>query len=493
MSDEGAGEFVSWSRATIFSSFVLLLVGTTSTIAGAETVTLEPSKDNTLYEDEAGSLSNGSGRHLFAGRVFSRAGGFARRALIAFDVGTALPAGAMITSAELRLTMSRSIVDAEDVSLHRVLADWGEGDSQASSEEGGGGPAADGDATWIHTFFDSGGEGAKWTSAGGDFEPASSATTPVGFAGIYTWGSTAAMVADVQAWLDQPQANFGWILIGNETFYPTAKRFDSRENEDAAVRPHLVIEYEPPGATQTATETSTGLSTETPTPTETATETQASTPTDTSTPSVTPTPTETETPTSSATATDSPTPTATETNTATATETETATPTPTATQTDTATPTVSTHTATATPTEPPPTATPTVTATFTPTASPTQAARRCVGDCDADGMVLLAEVVSGVEIALGRASLSECPGLDVDDDERVEVGELVRAVDSAFACAPACPLPNPAGCKRSGCPEGFVCDLTVGCEPSACACNDDNGDWVCTEDCGGGTCVSENE
>jgi hypothetical protein len=482
---------MSWGTRTISASLVLFLVGTTGSIAVAETVTLEPSKDNTLYQNEAGALSNGSGLHFFAGRVSFRENGLIRRALIAFDVAGGVPAGATITSAELRLTMSMTIVGAEDASLHRVLADWGEGDSIASSGEGGGGAAADGDATWIHTFFETGGEGTTWANAGGDFEPAASASTSVGFARTepYVWGSTAAMVADVQAWLDQPQTNFGWILVGNEATNPTAKRFDSRENEDADIRPHLVIEFEPPATTQTPTETATELSTETPTPTESVTETPVATPTDTPTATETPTPTDTETPTPTATPTDTPT----ETGTPTPSATETGTATPSATDTETATPTVPTPTPTATRTETPTLPTPTATDTLAPTASPTLGARRCVGDCDADGAVILAEVVSAVEIALGRAPLSECPGLDVNGDDRAEVGELVEAVDSTFGCAPACPLPNPAGCKRSGCPQGFICDLTVGCEPSACSCNSENGQWSCTEDCGGGTCVSENE
>ena len=45
------------------------------------------------------------------------------------------------------------------------------------------------------------------------------------------------------------------------------------------------------------------------------------------------------------------------------------------------------------------------------------------------------------------------------------------------------------GCKQSGCEEGFVCDTTVGCVPTSCGCDPETGDVFCTEDCGGGTCV----
>ena len=38
----------------------------------------------------------------------------------------------------------------------------------------------------------------------------------MGGVNFYTWGSTAQMVADAQSWLDESDADYGWILIGNE-------------------------------------------------------------------------------------------------------------------------------------------------------------------------------------------------------------------------------------------------------------------------------------
>ena len=60
-----------------------------------------------------------------------------------------------------------------------------------------------------------------------------------------TWDSTDEMIADVQGWLDDPETNFGWIVLGNEADSPTAKRFHSRENPEEEYRPTLVIEYLP--------------------------------------------------------------------------------------------------------------------------------------------------------------------------------------------------------------------------------------------------------
>lgn len=49
--------------------------------------------------------------------------------------------------------------------------------------------------------------------------------------------------------------------------------------------------------------------------------------------------------------------------------------------------------------------------------------------------------------------------------------------------------PSPAGCRETGCGDGFVCDTEVGCTPSSCFCDPESGDWACTDDCGGGLCV----
>ena len=127
------------------------------------------------------------------------------------------------------------------IELHRLLSDWGEGGSDASGEEGGGARATTGDATWLHTFFDT----AMWANPGGDFSATVSASAPVGATSTYTWSSPQ-MGADVQAWLDQPASNFGWLLLGNESQDQTTKRFDSRENAVAGNRPRLDVIYAPP-------------------------------------------------------------------------------------------------------------------------------------------------------------------------------------------------------------------------------------------------------
>lgn len=217
-------------------AILLSLVGTATT--RADTLVLDPVRDNTLYEDAGGSLSNGAGEYLFVGKTGTNK---IRRCLLAFDVSASVPLDSKVVSVELALHMSRSITGSRAVELRRVLADWGEGASNAEANEGGGAPAETDDATWLHAFYPT----EFWTSIGGDFAGSPSATTSVGGVGDYLWGSTPGMVADVQSWLDDPSGDFGWLLLGDETTAVTAKRFDSRENSDPGVRPTLTVEFVP--------------------------------------------------------------------------------------------------------------------------------------------------------------------------------------------------------------------------------------------------------
>lgn len=201
-------------------------------------VTLEPAKDNTLFEE--GPLSNGAGQFLFAGMTVDTV---SRRALVQFDVaGSAVPSGATIDSVQFVLRMDRTIVDQIDVAVHRVTADWGEAGSDAEFAEGKGIAAESGDATWLQRFFDT----TPWTTPGGDFVAAPSATQIVeNDVRPYTWGTTPQLVQDVQGWLDDPTNNFGWIVIADESTHTTAKRFGSRE-EAAPNRPKLLIYFTAP-------------------------------------------------------------------------------------------------------------------------------------------------------------------------------------------------------------------------------------------------------
>ncbi|HEX5445037.1 MAG TPA: DNRLRE domain-containing protein [Pirellulales bacterium] len=220
-------------------------------------VILTPAKDNTLIQrsDPGSQLSNGQG-DIFVGRTNQDGQGTAtisiRRGLVQFDVAGNIPAGATITSATLTMVDVMGLNGDRTVELHRVLADWGEG---ASFQNGGMGAASQApDASWLYNFYNT----SSWTTPGGDFSNAVSASTtlydasapgPIFPSGSsFSWSSATdpQMIADVQDWLDSPASNFGWLLRGDESAGKTIKRLAGGES---ATPPVLVINFVPePGS-----------------------------------------------------------------------------------------------------------------------------------------------------------------------------------------------------------------------------------------------------
>jgi hypothetical protein len=226
----------------ILLSLGLLLV-LLQPVSGTEIAQLQAGRDNTLFEDDNGMLSNGIGPNIFTGLSGGLAPPQKKRALIWFDIAGNLPPGSTITSVTLKLSLLRTRDSSSRiVELRRVLQDWGEGTSNSGLTGGGGAPATIGDATWLHTFYNTN----FWINPGGDFSGTVSGSQSVGTAaGGYTWASTAQMVADVQSWLDNPGNNFGWLILTDESVIQTARRFGSRENSTVTNRPLLTVEYIP--------------------------------------------------------------------------------------------------------------------------------------------------------------------------------------------------------------------------------------------------------
>lgn len=222
---------------------VFLIVASVTAAPQSSTTVLQALKDNTLIEDAAGALSNGQGDSLFVGKTNQPKGGI-RRALIAFDLDGKIPSCANIKSVTLTLQARKAAGEGKSVpiKLHRVLSNWGEGES--NSQGGRGAAAEKDDATWLYSFYDR----TTWQNSGGDFSPRASGVQPVSGANTYTWNSTAAMVADVQMWLNSPEKNFGWLLEGNETTKQTVKSFASRETTDMTAKPQLTVNFVKPGS-----------------------------------------------------------------------------------------------------------------------------------------------------------------------------------------------------------------------------------------------------
>jgi len=214
--------------------FLFLLFGALP--VWAETVFVRADRDTTLIEDPDGAFSNGAGPAFFVGQT-NQAAGSLRRGLVRFDVASALPQGAIVESVTLHLTALPGNPGVSLVRLSRVLADWGEG---ASFSTGGrGAPSEPGDATWIHTFYDT----DFWNHTGGQFVRGASEAFVVNGPGEYLVMSDPKMLADVRLWKAAPSHNFGWILIGDEGRPQSVQPFASRESPDPAAVPVLEIVY----------------------------------------------------------------------------------------------------------------------------------------------------------------------------------------------------------------------------------------------------------
>ena len=80
------------------------------------------------------------------------------------------------------------------------------------------------------------------------------------------------------------------------------------------------------------------------------------------------------------------------------------------------------------------------------------------GDCNGDGQVTIAELITLVNLALGTPGSMPCAAGDVNGDETITVNEIIAAVNRALE---GCPSP-PRICGGIGglpCDAGEVCDL----------------------------------
>ena len=225
--------------------WLMLLVGQADTLPGA-VVILTPVADTTLIQT---TPDNNMG-----GQPFFNAGTTQNltknRGLFRFDLAGQIPARARIKRVAVQLSVTRQPSDGFAPSafgLHRLLQPWGEGDkTQADPRSPGLGVAATtNEATWNHRLALT---TNTWTLPGGtaaaDYAAAPSAMQVIYDMGNspYLFGPTPQLQIDVQSWLDNPQANFGWMLISQAESEPfTARRFGSREDMDNA--PLLEVEF----------------------------------------------------------------------------------------------------------------------------------------------------------------------------------------------------------------------------------------------------------
>jgi len=161
------------------------LLGVSLAAAGEQTV-LAPIADATLFEDNP-DFASGAGDFLFIRPIAS---GSPSRALLRFNLSS-IPSNATINGVTLRFVIDRAALRSrlvDQARLHKVLAEWGEGNSNEGT--GGAGTLAEsGDATWNVRFFGAL-PSAPWTQPGGDFAVSASSSITIGGLGSYIVPST---------------------------------------------------------------------------------------------------------------------------------------------------------------------------------------------------------------------------------------------------------------------------------------------------------------
>lgn len=199
------------------------------------TVELKAVADTTLFQKFP---DNNLGRSDSLA-VGTTADGNRARGLVRFDLVDALPAGAVLTRASVRVEVTkRPNGPASTFELRRMLKGWAEGEKSGDT----GSAAAAGETTWNAQFQGSADWDTAGTVEGTDFSGTVSAQVEMNLLGSYTFTSDS-LLSDVQGWLDDPSSNFGWLMRSQSEGLPrTARRIATRER--SGQEPLLILEYD---------------------------------------------------------------------------------------------------------------------------------------------------------------------------------------------------------------------------------------------------------
>lgn len=170
-----------------------------------------------------GSATFGDSQVVIGGTTGPLSSSGHNRGLFHFTLA-GIPAGALITDVQLTFDVVRVPPVPVDAvfGLRPILQSWSENM-----------------ATWNNP-------GAGWHGAGGvaglDYASVNSASLLINPAvGAYTFAATDGLKADVQAWVNNPLANFGWMLLPEqEDVDYSARQFASKEGGAPA---SLLVSY----------------------------------------------------------------------------------------------------------------------------------------------------------------------------------------------------------------------------------------------------------
>jgi len=234
----------------------------------ATVITVGSSKDNTIYKANP-NYSLGAGPGMFVGANNAGASGN-HRALIAFDL-SAIPKNAVVTDVQLKLVLAQVAgtggtgvggdMTTREITIQRLLTDWGEGSSGQGAGVSGSAnlfDPGDDDATWNsakHSVTNPTPPSVPWSTPvntpGGLFADAISSSAWVNNPGNtqlnnvpFFWNATPTLLADVQGWVQNPGSNFGWIVRGvDESAAQSYRAFWTKEAGDSAKVPMLEVTF----------------------------------------------------------------------------------------------------------------------------------------------------------------------------------------------------------------------------------------------------------
>ena len=181
-----------------------------SFVGQAAVLTLAPSAD--AYISEHFAAPTGTQAELIIGTQGNNDDvDFAKnRGLVRFAGVSQIPPGATITSVRVTINVTKAPLGApaSTFQLHRLLQEWD-----------------DGECSWFLRLEPDGNWGEPGGASGSDYVATSSASRSIAGPGAYTFDSTAALVADVTHWVNQPAENQGWLVKQEDESTPrTARR-----------------------------------------------------------------------------------------------------------------------------------------------------------------------------------------------------------------------------------------------------------------------------
>ena len=105
------------SQRIIIAALMLNVFQSGSAFSVQDTIKLTALQDNTLYEDAAGSISNGQGKYLYSGKGST---GLIRRALVRFMLVEFLPPCSKILNVSLKMHLSGGAAANKTIELRKI-------------------------------------------------------------------------------------------------------------------------------------------------------------------------------------------------------------------------------------------------------------------------------------------------------------------------------------------------------------------------------------